>query len=640
MHKVLLSKKILVLFAFFIILNLSAKSQAFITTWITTDNNITIPTTGTGYNYDITWTNLTNPGVGNSSITARTGNHTITGLTNGDTYQVAITGAFPRIFLNYGPERLKIRSIAQWGNIAWASMAYAFYGCGNLGYTALDAPDLTGVTDLNSMFSFCTIFNGNISNWNIATITKMSYLFYDAVTFNQPIGNWNTSAVIDMKFMFYGTTAFNQPIGNWNTSAVTDMGYMFSQAITFNQPIGNWNISAVVSMGSMFGGATAFNQPISNWNTSSVTIMSGMFARAINFNQPIGNWNTNSVFIMSYMFYGATNFNQPINNWNTGAVTEMSYMFNGATAFDQPLNNWNTAIVSNMGYMFYGATNFNQPINNWNTSTVTDMMYMFYGATAFNQPLNNWNITNVTRMTFMLNNSKLSVANYDNALIAWAAQTVKPNVQLGALGLKYCNGASARTTLTSAPKNWTITGDVLTTCIVVPVSLLNFDSKRQNENTVLLQWQTANEINNNRFEIEISDDGIHFKKIGTVAATGNSNSTRNYSFSANNITANYYRLKQIDNSGIFEYSKIVFVNESSKKTIRIFANPSNGSFEININTTAKQSPAHIYNTQGMQVWSGVITNANNKIKTNLGKGLYFLHVVVGGENKIERLIID
>jgi surface protein len=339
------------------------------------------------------------------------------------------------------------------------------------------------------------------------------------------------------------------------------------------------------------------------------------------------------------MFFLASAFNQPIGNWNTTAVTRMDEMFYFTSAFNQPIDNWNTAAVTTMYRMFAAANVFNQPLGTWNTSLVTDMRSLFESATAFNQPLNTWNISNVTNMTDMLKNSKLSRTNYDNTLIAWAAQTVKPNVPLGALNLKYCNGAAARASLTSTPKNWTITDDILD-CVVLPITLLNFDGKRQNENTVLLQWQTANETNNNRFEIEISDDGIHFKNVGSIIAAGNSSTTKNYSFSVNNTTSNYYRLKQIDNNGNFEYSKIIFVNASGKKTISIFPNPSNGNFEININTTTKQNPARIYNAQGIQVWSGVVTNANNKIKTNLGKGFYFLHVVVGGENKIEKLMVQ
>ncbi len=209
----------------------------------------------------------------------------------------------------------------------------------------------------------------------------------------------------------------------------------------------------------MFSVATSFNQDIGNWNTQNVADMSSMFVNATSFNQDIGNWNTQNVTNMIEMFALATNFNQDIGNWNTQNVTNMIEMFALATNFNQDIGNWNTDAVTDMNYMFYQATNFNQNIGNWNTDAVTDMSYMFYQATNFNQNIGNWNISNVTNMSNMLDNSGLNTANYDATLIGWAAQTVNPNINLGATGLTYCAGEAARNTLTSAPNNWTITGD-------------------------------------------------------------------------------------------------------------------------------------------------------------------------------------
>ncbi|WP_338790139.1 BspA family leucine-rich repeat surface protein [Bernardetia sp. MNP-M8] len=489
----------------------SAYSQAFRTTWVTDDGTITIPTTGTGYNYDITWTNLTNTGVNEGSATGRTGNYTITGLENNSTYEIAISGDFPRIYMNDGSETFKLKTIEEWGDIIWASMESSFLRCRNLTHNATDIPDLSRVTDMNAMFagcsSFngdirnwntqnvtdmsamfagCSSFNGDIGNWNTQNVTDMSGLFSYAISFNQPIGNWNTENVIDMSSMFYNTDNFNQPIGNWNTENVTDMSFMFSFATSFNQDIGNWNTQNVTNMTEMFSLATSFNQDIGNWNTENVTDMSIMFNRATSFNQDIGNWNTQNVTNMSSMFSVATSFNQDIGNWNTQNVTDMSSMFVRATSFNQDIGNWNTqnvidmiemfALATNfnqdignwntqnvtgMSIMFALATNFNQDIGNWNTDAVTDMNYMFSDATNFNQNLGNWNISNVTNMSNMLDNSGLNTANYDATLIGWAAQNVKPNINLGAAGLTYCAGQAARNTLTSAPNNWTITGDVL-----------------------------------------------------------------------------------------------------------------------------------------------------------------------------------
>ncbi|WP_291720736.1 BspA family leucine-rich repeat surface protein, partial [Bernardetia sp.] len=201
----------------------------FRTTWITTDGTITIPTNASSgtYNYDITWTNLTNAGVNEGSITGQTGNYTITGLENGSTYEIAITGDFPHFYMNNGSEKTKLRTIEEWGDIAWSSMASAFHGCTNLTYNATDVPDLSGVTN-------------------------MSYMFFDCANFNGSIGNWNTSDVTDMSWMFVNSTSFNQDIGNWNTTAVTNMNRMFASASSFNQNVGSWNISNVITMQGMF----------------------------------------------------------------------------------------------------------------------------------------------------------------------------------------------------------------------------------------------------------------------------------------------------------------------------------------------------------------------------------------------------
>jgi gliding motility-associated-like protein len=390
-------------------------TQPFITIWKTdnpgtsANNQITIPTTGSGYNYNIYWERVGSPAI-NGTLNNQTGNATITFPAVG-TYRVEISGSFPRIYFhnNGNPsDREKILTVEQWGNIAWTYMQWAFGGCTNLTSSATDAPDLSGVTDASYMFNGATAFNGNIGNWDVSNVTDMTAMFYEATSFNQPIGNWNVGNVLYMNSMFNGASAFNQPIGNWDVSNVTTMMAMFQLASSFNQPIGNWDVSNVTAMSGMFQQASSFNQPISNWNVINVTIMGGMFNLA-------------------------STFNQPINNWDVSNVTDMRVMF-----ADSP---------------------FNQPIGNWDVSNATDFLLMFSGASAFNQNLGNWNVSNVTNMTGMLNNSGLSTANYDATLTGWSTQTLQPNVTLGAVGLNYCNGEAARSILTSIPNNWIITGD-------------------------------------------------------------------------------------------------------------------------------------------------------------------------------------
>jgi surface protein len=427
--------------------------------------------TGTNGMVNYTWQQVGGAGAtGSGSFSGSIA--TITGLPSGATIDLSIEPInFRAIFINYGTDRGRLIKIMEWGGVAWTSMQNAFYGCNNLNITAIDIPNLTGVTNMSWMFAGCSILNSptNINLWNTSAVTNMSFMFYNAKVFNQNIGAWNTSAVTNMSLMFYndniyGPSVFNQNIGSWNTAAVTDMSYMFGEASTFNQNIGSWNTAVVTNMIGMFSGASAFNQNIGSWNTVVVTNMSGMFARASAFNQNIGLWNTAAVTDMRYMFSEASAFNQNIGAWNTATVTNMNYMFNGAFAFNQNISSWNTAAVTNMSFLFASASTFNQDIGSWNTTAVTDMSYMFNEASAFNQNIGSWNIANATNMTNIFNNSNINVVNYDAILTAWNTAGYT-NKNLGNVSpLKYC-ATAVRTTLTtstgSGGKGWTITGDAL-----------------------------------------------------------------------------------------------------------------------------------------------------------------------------------
>jgi len=131
--------------------------------------------------------------------------------------------------------------------------------------------DVSNVTNMKWMFTWCGDFNQNISHWDVGSVTNMYGLFIGAMSFNQPIGEWNMSSVEEIKAMFNVSHSFNQPIGNWDLSNVSDMTYLFSAASSFNQDISTWDVSNVSGMFSMFFGAISFNQDLSNWSVGNVT---------------------------------------------------------------------------------------------------------------------------------------------------------------------------------------------------------------------------------------------------------------------------------------------------------------------------------------------------------------------------------
>ena len=286
------------------------------------DTQFTIPTTGGGYNYNVDCNDD-----GTDEATAQTGNYTCNYASAG-TYRIRIkdnTGAgtgFPRIYFNDSGDKRKLLQINQWGTGKWTSMENAFSGCASLRESASDAPDLSNVTSMDSMFEFCGNLNQDISNWDTSTITNMNDLFADALFFNQDIGGWDTSSVTTMNRMFVGNE-FNQDISTWDVSNVKSMVYMFGDNHKFNQDISNWDTSSVTNMEGMFY-ATPFNQDIGNWDTSSVTTMWGMFrfsnVRPPQFDQDIGNWDVSALTDAGEMFSGVTlsttNYDALLNGWN------------------------------------------------------------------------------------------------------------------------------------------------------------------------------------------------------------------------------------------------------------------------------------------------------------------------------------
>ena len=222
--------------------NGTPEGRAFITTWSTTESDlsITIPTfQGETYDYTVDW------GDGNTDENQM--GDAVHEYAEAGEYTVSITGTFPHIYsLAAVEDRNQIIAINQWGDINWSSMYAAFNGCSNLAGQATDTPDLSNVTDMSFMFSGATEFNQNIGDWDTSNVTNMSVMFSGAKVFNQSIGNWNTTNVTNMFSMFSFTDEFDQNIGNWNTSNVTNMAYMFSSAASFNQNISDWDVCKVV----------------------------------------------------------------------------------------------------------------------------------------------------------------------------------------------------------------------------------------------------------------------------------------------------------------------------------------------------------------------------------------------------------
>lgn len=171
---------------------------------------------------------------------------------------------------------------------------------------------------------------------------------------------------------------------------------------------------------------------------------------------------------------------------------------------------------------------------------------------------------------------------------------------------------------------------------ILAVKLLSFKPLKL-INGVQLLWETSNELNHAWFEIERSTDAKVFTTIGKVVGSGNSNVNKSYTFYDNTPISgtNYYRLKQIDYEGVFDYSPVVVVNynlasNNFSESITIYPNPAADEVNIliNKNISANASRILIYDLQGKKVDDKKV-DMKESLKydiKHLKAGLYYLEL--------------
>lgn len=177
---------------------------------------------------------------------------------------------------------------------------------------------------------------------------------------------------------------------------------------------------------------------------------------------------------------------------------------------------------------------------------------------------------------------------------------------------------------------YTSTSVIVSTTTVLPVELINFTVDLGKKNTAKLRWKTASEINNKGFFIEKSTNARSWSTIDFVKGFGTTTAEQNYFLEDKNVYTgiNYYRLKQMDFDGHFDYSEIknIKVLEArNQKDITLFPNPAKDRVQIQgfYSPTAK---IQLFNEMGKLVLDENLTKSNQLNIAHLPVGLYLIRV--------------
>jgi alpha-amylase len=168
----------------------------------------------------------------------------------------------------------------------------------------------------------------------------------------------------------------------------------------------------------------------------------------------------------------------------------------------------------------------------------------------------------------------------------------------------------------------------------LPVTLSSVSASWANVKDVVVKWTTLTEVNAGYFDVERSIDGLAFKAIGTVRATGNSTESKHYSLTNTDVNKSYrtkpdvyyYRVKMVDNDGKYSYSSVVRVINLRNRSFSLSPNPVKSRLYIQGLNSSKTYSITITNAAGASKNLLLKAGTNQVDVSNLPAGAYFLNM--------------
>jgi hypothetical protein len=291
-------------------------------------------------------------------------------------------------------------------------------------------------------------------------------------------------------------------------------------------------------------------------------------------------------------------------------ISDSGYLFIGSDGYVQTLQPANNrGVIYNMGIL-YSPSNF---INNNGTITGDGGTYLVDG-----------NLTNNAGALATCANNPINICRMDGT---------DPTV----------NGSG------------TIDSGCVLICGVplnsgLPVKLISFSGRINERNEAQLSWITAVEINNNFFEVQKSYDAIDWQIIDTVfSKVVNSSIVQHYEYidkpESNQGKTVYYRLRQVDTDGRFEFLPVIYLSITVKEEfiVEAYPNPASTNIYVKISSASSKSDGTIYLTDlfGRIVFSKKIKTELQEVNINteeIPSGLYYL-IVQHDESEIANKIM-
>ncbi|BFP42056.1 hypothetical protein FGF1_29010 [Flavobacteriaceae bacterium GF1] len=419
------------------------------------------------------------------------------------------------------------------------------------------------------------------------------------LTVTDPNGNTNTCT--STVTVLYSASLFVTTWDTENSGASEDNSITIPAIGTYDVDVGNdgtYDLFAQGGNGDITIDITTYIDPRTNTNytageiqvalRNAITVAGTGNLTGIRFNDTgdklkllsVDQWG-NSIAWSSLegAFYGCSNLDVVATDTpNLGNVISMANMFNGCTTLT-------------------GTTSFSA----WNTTGVANMANMFANATSFDQNLGNWNLGLLTSGggANMLDNSGLSVANWDATLIGWEVLGFTNSTTIGASNLIYCTAGDERAAMTT----FTFAGDSAET--IKPTALCKVATIRLDGGTATLTTDHVDDGSNDacgtvvlslsETDFTTADLGVNTVTLTVIDPNGNSE-TCDAMVIVEDPASVFVTTWDTENSGTSGSSSITIpalgtydVDVGNDGTYDLYAQGGNGSITIDI--TAYTNPA-------------------------------------------------
>jgi surface protein len=327
----------------------------------------------------------------------------------------------------------RLYTVNSFGEISLTSLSGAFYGATNLTQVPTSLPTSSTITNLSYTFKNATLFNQDISNWTISSITTMENMFdgvtLSTVNYDLLLNAWVLLSLKKNVLFNAGSSKYSYGLATIARNKITNINnynwtildggqdattipasamvlvYTVSSSKTITLPLNTLNsfpINVSVDWGdSITDTYTTIGDKTHTYSTAGdyLVKITGTLIQfgngATGYTNPeklvrVLSFGNIGITSLSGAFYGCSNLIE-IPSSISSSITNLDYAFyNCLTLNDINITYWDMTNVINIDYMLYNAQSFDQNIFVWNVPKLTDFRFLLYQAKAFKQPISGW----------------------------------------------------------------------------------------------------------------------------------------------------------------------------------------------------------------------------------------------------------